>query len=210
MLKIQVLPSLLSANFGKLQSEIDRFDPLVPGFHFDVMDGHFVPNLSMGAPVLAKLKTRGYFDVHLMVSNPMERIPEFAAAGADMVSFHIEATEENARRVIDHIHSYNMKAGIALKPKTRLNAIEHVLDSIDYVLIMSVEPGYSGQSFMPEVLQKVTTLRNNFPDLSIEIDGGVNNEIIASILSSGANMIVSASYLFGATDRKAAVESLKG
>lgn len=209
MPELKIFPSLLSADFGKLQQEINAFEPLADGFHFDVMDGHFVPNLSMGAPVLARLKTEHVFDVHLMVSNPADRIPEFSKAGAHMVCFHWEATQESSADVIAQIHKEGMQAGITIKPKTPLEKILPYIEQLDYVLIMSVEPGYSGQSFMPEVLTKVETLRQKFPDLNIEIDGGISDTTVVQAKKAGANMLVSASYLFGAADREQAVEILR-
>jgi len=208
MLTRHVFPSLLSADFGNLQAEIQRLEPLVQGFHFDVMDGHFVPNLTMGAPILKKLKFNTPVDVHLMVTNPLERIREFAAAGAKMISFHIEAAQENAVEIIALIHTEGMRAGIAVKPKTPVSAIADFLPELDYALIMSVEPGFSGQQFQPEVLDKVRTLRSEYPDLDIEIDGGVNAETISEITAAGANMVVTGAYLFGAADPAQAVSQL--
>ncbi len=207
---IKIFPSLLSADFGRLQSEIDRFEPFVDGFHFDVMDGHFVPNLTMGAPILKCLRTKGVFDVHLMVENPENLIEDFVKAGAGMISFHAEAAGNNSLRLIKRIKSLQAKAGVVLKPRTSVASIEEVIHDIDFVLIMSVEPGYSGQKFMPEVLEKVKELRRRFPGLDIEIDGGVSGSTIAEVLQAGANMIVSASYLFGSDDPEKAVKTLRG
>ncbi|MBI5415108.1 ribulose-phosphate 3-epimerase [Candidatus Peregrinibacteria bacterium] len=210
MPNLQIFPSLLSADFGKLQSEIDRFEPYVEGFHFDVMDGHFVPNLTMGAPVLKSLHTKTLFDVHLMVEHPEEYVEDFQKAGAKMISFHVEAAKENSSNaLIQQIQNLGMKAGIVLKPKTPCSEVESFLDAIDFVMIMSVEPGYSGQKFMPEVLPKIREIREKYPEMDIEVDGGINDETVREVVEAGANMIVSASYLFGAKNGEEAVRSLR-
>ncbi len=207
---VRIFPSLLSADFGCLQSEIDRFEPLEEGFHFDVMDGHFVPNLSMGAPILSRLTTKGIFDVHLMVSDPENYVEPFQKAGANMISFHIEAAGNKSSEIIENIQNLGMKAGIAMKPKTELSAIADLLDTVDFVLIMSVEPGFSGQSFISDVLGKVRTLRAQYPDIDIEIDGGISGVTVTSAREAGANLIVSGSYLFGSDDPEKAVKILRG
>ena len=210
MPKLQIFPSILSADFGNLQRDIDRFDPNVDGFHFDVMDGQFVPNLSIGAPVLKCISCSTFFDVHLMVHNPENLIEDYHKAGAHMISFHIEANMAvPASEIVADIQSKGMKAGVAIKPKTGIDEIESLLEQVDFVLVMSVEPGYSGQSFMPEVLPKAKELRARFPDLDIEIDGGISDKTVSQAKEAGVNMLVSASYLYGSEDEKAAVQELR-
>lgn len=209
MPSLKILPSLLSANFGKFQDEIDRLEPYIEGFHFDVMDYQFVPNLTMGAPILKKLHTNTVFDVHLMVMNPENLIDDLHQAGADMISFHVEASGTKTPEIIRDIQSRGMKAAVAIKPKTPLSEIEHVLEMVDYVLVMSVEPGFGGQSFMPEVLPKVKTLRERFPHMEIEIDGGINDTTAPLAKDAGANMLVAGSYIFGAENAAEAIQKLR-
>ncbi len=208
---ILITPSILSADLGKLQKEIEMIEDCADWMQVDVMDGHFVPNLTFGAPVLKWIKTSLPLDIHLMVSNPHQRVPEFIKVGAKHITFHAEAVAKTADRkhLISELRSAGVTAGIAINPGTPISAIADVTDDIDLVLVMSVMPGFSGQKFMPEVLEKVSALRQKFPALMIQIDGGVNAENAGTCKKAGVNNLVAASFIFGAKDRRKAIESLR-
>lgn len=211
-----ISPSILSADFAKLGAEIESIKNAgAQWLHFDVMDGHFVPNISFGIPVLKCVRsiTDMYLDVHLMITEPVKYVKAFAGAGADSITVHVEAdTEENIDLAIDEIHRLGKKAGISVKPGTELSAIEKYLPRLDLVLVMTVEPGFGGQKFMGGMMDKVSALKKlreekNFNYL-IQIDGGVNAGTGAIAAAAGTDVLVAGSYVFGADDRKAAVESL--
>ena len=202
MKNIQISPSILSADFSQLGNEIKRLeDGGADLIHVDVMDGHFVPNITIGPPVIKTLRnyTKLPFDVHLMISPVDNFIKDFANAGADIITFHPEATKDTAK-TIDLIKKEGKKVGISLKPKSKIDLIEKYLDDIDLVLIMSVEPGFGGQKFMPEVLEKTKKLKeiikNKKLDVDIEIDGGINFENCTLAKQAGANILVSGSTIF--------------
>ena len=202
MKKIQISPSILSADFNQLGNEIKRLEKGgADMIHIDVMDGHFVPNLTVGPPVIKALKRHCSikFDVHLMISPVHKYIEAYADAGADIITIHPEATE-NLKESISKIKSLNKKVGISLNPETELDLITNYLDKIDLVLIMSVNPGFGGQKFMPEVLNKVKQLkeiqsRDNM-NFDIEIDGGINFDNCQSAIEAGANILVSGTTVF--------------
>tara|TARA_Y100000768_G_scaffold298614_1_gene232378 strand:+ start:56 stop:715 length:660 start_codon:yes stop_codon:yes gene_type:complete len=217
MKKIQISPSILSADFSQLGNEIKRLEKGgADMIHVDVMDGHFVPNLTIGPPVIEALKKHSsmIFDVHLMISPVHKYIEAYSNAGADIITIHPEATED-LKLSISKIKELKKKAGVSLNPKTKIDTILDVLDEIDLVLIMSVNPGFGGQKFMPEVLTKIKELKKiqieknlNF---DIEIDGGINFDNSKIAIDAGANILVSGTTIFKSNngDIKKNIELLK-
>ena len=202
MKKIQISPSILSGDFSQLGKEIQRLEKGgADMIHVDVMDGHFVPNLTIGPPVIKSLRKHSTlpFDVHLMISPVHKYIENFANAGADIITFHPEASE-NIDETINHIKSFNKKVGLSLNPNTGINVIENFLDKINLVLVMSVHPGFGGQKFMPEVLKKIKDLheikKNKNLNFNIEVDGGINFDNSKIVKDAGANILVSGTTIF--------------
>ncbi|ETA70414.1 ribulose-phosphate 3-epimerase [Candidatus Pelagibacter ubique] len=206
MKNIQISPSILSADFSQLGSEIKRLEEGgADMIHVDVMDGHFVPNLTIGPPVIKALRKHSSlkFDVHLMISPVHKYIDAYADAGADIITIHPEATE-NLENSIKRIKEKNKKVGVSLNPETKIDLIIDLLDQIDLVLIMSVNPGFGGQKFMPEVLDKIKELKKirerKKLDFDIEIDGGINFDNCKSAIDAGANILVSGTTVFKSND----------
>ena len=202
MKKIQISPSILSADFSQLGNEIKRLeDGGADMIHVDVMDGHFVPNLTIGPPVIKALRKKSYlkFDVHLMISPVHKYIKDYAEAGADIITIHPEATDD-IEASISKIKEFDKKVGISLNPESNIDLILNFLEKIDLVLIMSVNPGFGGQKFMPEVLDKIVKLKKiqseKKIDFDIEIDGGINFENCKQAIEAGANILVSGTTIF--------------
>jgi len=212
---IEIAPSILSADFSRLGQEIEAVERGGAGvLHVDVMDGHFVPNITIGLPVVKSIAgaTRLPIDAHLMITDPGTYAPQFVKAGARMVSVHVE-TDANLHRTLTAIKAEGAQAGVVLNPATPVSAVEEALQYVDYVLVMSVNPGFGGQKFIAQSLDKVKRLRQLITErqlnVRIEIDGGVDRTNIESVVAAGAEIIVAGSAIFGTPDAEAAVKELR-
>ena len=208
---IKISPSILSADFSKLGFDVDRAEKGGAEYlHIDVMDGLFVPNISIGSCVQKSIRNQSkmVFDTHLMIVDPIRYIDDFYKAGSDIITIHYEACE-NVEETLEKIRSLGIKAGLSIKPKTPVSDIKHLEGKFDMLLIMSVEPGFGGQSFIPESLKKIKEARELFPTLDIEVDGGINENNINAVVKSGANILVAGSAVFGKEDIPSAIATLR-
>lgn len=214
---IKIAPSILSADFTKLGADVDE---CIKGgadyIHFDVMDGLFVPNISIGIPVLKSLRkyTDAFIDVHLMIDRPVRYVEDFINAGADLLTFHVEAdTEENIKEAIKRTKAANIKAGLSLKPGTDADIVIPFMDDLDLVLVMTVEPGFGGQSFMHDMLPKIEKLAKHIAlnrlDCELEVDGGIDINTAPLVKKAGANVLVAGSAVFKQKDKASIIDSLR-
>lgn len=208
---IKISPSVLASDFANLEAELEKCsNGGAELIHLDVMDGHFVPNISIGAPVIAALDKvcDTPFDVHLMISDPLFYIDDFIKAGADIITFHIEC-ESDIEKTIDKIVDAGCKAALAVKPNTPIEAVYPYLNKLSMVLVMTVEPGFGGQSFMESTMPKIKELRAKCPELDIQVDGGINADTVKIAGRAGANVFVAGSAVFKSNDPAATIKLLK-
>lgn len=209
--ELKVAPSILACDFARMGEEIQHvIEAGADMIHVDVMDGHFTPNITIGPPVVASLRSICTIpmDVHLMITDPDDYVEAFAHAGADIISFHIEAAL-HPLRIIDKIRDLGCKAGIVLNPGTSQDEIEFIVDSVDMVLVMTVNPGFGGQAFMPEMLEKIRLVRTMLGDRDLEVDGGINESTAAEVYDAGANILVAGNHIFKSDSYLEAIESLR-
>ena len=207
---ILVSPSILSADFANLQRDIKRVEPYVSWLHIDVMDGHFVSNISIGVPVVKSIRkiTNLFLDTHLMIENPIKYVDAFSDAGSDLITFHYEATKDKTIETIEKIKSRNVKAGLSIKPKTSVDEIKDYINLVDLVLVMTVEPGFGGQKFMDDCANKIKEIRKINSDVIIQVDGGINDKTAKICTDLGANSLVAGNYIYSADNIEQAINKL--
>ena len=214
MNKIIISPSILSSDFSRLGEEIIMLETNgADWIHIDVMDGHFVPNITIGIPVVKSLKKvcNLPLDVHLMIEKPEKYINDFIIAGADIITFHYEAAKDKSRDLINQIHKGGKKAGISIKPNTKAKEIFNYLDIVDLVLIMTVEPGFGGQKFISDCAEKITEIKSEIKkEIIIEADGGINDITAKYCIEKGVNALVAGNYIFSNNNKRQAIELLRG
>lgn len=207
-----ISPSILSADFADLKNDIKKVEPYVKWLHIDVMDGHFVPNISIGVPVVKSIRksTNLFLDTHLMIENPEKYIDAFYSAGSDLITFHYEATLNKTEDVLKQIKNKGIKAGLSIKPKTKVSEIKKYINDFDLILIMTVEPGFGGQEFISDCAEKIAEIKklSSKKDLIIQADGGINNKTAKICADLGATSLVAGSYIYKAQDIKQAIKSL--
>jgi len=212
---VKISPSILSSDYGKLSSELKRMEDCgADMLHIDVMDGHFVPNITLGAPIVKCIRKSSSlpFDVHLMISDPYKYIPDFVKAGSDIITFHVES-DSDIEKTIDLILASGKKAGLSVKPKTPIEAVYPYLDKLSMVLVMTVEPGFGGQSFMEDMMPKVSAVKAEIDrrglDIDIQVDGGINKDTISVAAKAGANVFVSGNAIFSSDDAAKTIADFK-
>jgi ribulose-phosphate 3-epimerase len=209
---IEIVPSILSADFARLADEITIVESAgVKMVHLDVMDGHFVPNITIGPPVIAKLRrcSKLVFDSHLMISEPARYAKQFAQAGVDNITFHVEVVDK-PQKLIDEIHGFGCSAGITMNPETPVESIEKVARLCDIVLVMTVHPGFGSQKFIPEMVMKIAAVRKMVgPNIRVEVDGGIDCQTTPIVVDGGADTLVAGNAIFGEPDRIAAINAIR-
>ena len=206
-----ISPSILSADFANLEADIKKVEPYVPWLHIDVMDGHFVPNISIGVPVVKSIRkiTNLFLDTHLMIENPIKYVDAFVDAGSDLITFHYEATKDKTIETIEKIKSRGVKVGLSIKPKTSVNEIKEYINLVDMILVMTVEPGFGGQKFMEDCATKIAEIKKINDKVLVQVDGGINDKTAIICKNYGVDSLVAGNYIYSASNIKEAVEKIK-